>query len=654
MPDSTECAPIPSSAIPVGLFRQIMLWPLALHPRSSGAGAASVHGEITKVVDILTAAAKAAPDTPWQPVDDPAAHIGPPPGGDQAGWRAACYAEGVYFHEFVQGFLFSERRPREAGSGLDDVPFRLFRRSDIVAVDVTLGEWAEDAEARALHLAVERLNLYLFRTGAAILVVETVHDRRTAQRELMLDEVQDFHDQFRRVYVPFAGPDHQPPGLVVRKVVWHQAGGALPPFEIDADVVKAMIHGYVPGPMDRHAILAGRTPPLFDHWRCLLPEGLALANTVQQSGSGQASWRHVVDERMPTITTVSVTSLDQDYPTRDPLCFYNATSRGDLMRLCFADGAGSPSTLPYDRRSLVDFEKDHLHEAFRDRGTLYMASGFAFVAYGAGRDFDTHVAAHHMRRHYFQLGLLAHLELACLLSFSSRISAVVMDYHPSRDDETKLEDGMRSIQAEYLQFLHRFRFTGASNHVQAQAITDLWRRHLRLPEIFKDLHEEITSATSYLFNRAASRGAKTVERLQVFGILGLMLALTFGFLSANLQVYGQWLGFAFHALHQSLQPGSGKTVWANGPHLVRPLVPLALGMAVFATLGWVGLKLLDRRELSKRMDRPCRRPRSHADKPRLTTDQWIIKGLLWASLALWGVVLILAAYWGFSTSWGFQ
>lgn len=650
MPELAKSVPLPASEIPVALFRQIMLWPLALHPHPAGADV--IRGEVTRVVDLLTAAA--VPDAPWQPVDDPAAHIGPPPDGDQAGWRAECYAEGVYFHEFVQGFLFSERTPRVVGAGSDDVPFRLFRRSDIVAVDVTLGEWVDGREARTLHLEVERINLYLFRTGAAILVVETVHDRNVAANDLMLDVAQDCHDQFRRVYVPFALQGRRPPGLVVQSVVWHRKDDRPQPFDIDASAVTAMIDSYKPGPIDPDTDLGKRTPPLFEHWNWLLPKELPLANADRGIAPGQSYWRQVVDERMPTITTVSVTPADGELATRDPLHFYNATSEGDLMRLCFADSAGSPSTLPYDRRSLVDFEKNHMYQAFRERGTLYMGSGFAFVAYGAGRDFDTYVAAQHMRRHYFQLGLLAHLELASLLGLSSRISSVVMEYHPSRDDEKKLEDAMRTIQAEYLQFLHRFRFTGASNHVQAQAITDLWRRHLRLPEVFKDLHEEITSATDYLFNRATSRGAETVERLQVLGILGLMLALTFGLLSANLQTYGQWLGAVFRVLHAGLPSAGWKDAWANAPHLARPLVTLTLGMAVFATLGCVGLKRLHRREVRRLTSPPGRRPRSLRATLPPTTDQWVTGRLALVSVILWVVTVALAAYWGASTSWGFQ
>ena len=81
---------------------------------------------------------------------------------------------------------------------------------------------------------------------------------------------------------------------------------------------------------------------------------------------------------------------------------------------------------------------------------MFTASGYAFVAFGSGWFFDNVIAAVHMRRHYFQLGLLAHLELASLLSFSSRISRVVAEYDPVRHSAEWFERAMHAIEDEYL------------------------------------------------------------------------------------------------------------------------------------------------------------------------------------------------------------
>lgn len=56
----------------------------------------------------------------------------------------------------------------------------------------------------------------------------------------------------------------------------------------------------------------------------------------------------MVDERMPSIATVSVHGMDSN-----PRYYFDRTRRGDLVRLCFADKFSSDA-YPYDRRLLVN------------------------------------------------------------------------------------------------------------------------------------------------------------------------------------------------------------------------------------------------------------------------------------------------------------
>ena len=255
---------------------------------------------------------------------------------------------------------------------------------------------------------------------------------------------------------------------------------------------------------------------------------------------------------------------------------------------------------------------------------MFTASGYAFVAFGSGWFFDNVIAAVHMRRHYFQLGLLAHLELASLLSFSSRISRVVAEYDPVRHSAEWFERAMHAIEDEYLQYIHRFHFTGASNHVQARAITALLHKHLRLREVFDDLHLELTSATEYLFNRAASRAATMTERLSLIGLFGVIGSLGIGLLSMTLiaereglqktllsvegWVARLWGGTAVH------QPESVGAVMRDGlicmlggtppppPHESWVWGQVALGcfaIVPFAAVAWVGMVWLRSREISE-------------------------------------------------------
>jgi hypothetical protein len=507
---------LPASAIPVSLFREILIWPLALHlPKPATHPFA--------VADAVEAAATAIStgSSVWKQVTDPSEHIPVPADPLQrAQWEADRYAEAIYFHEFVQSFLF-RRLPEQKGRRGDMPWMRLFQRSDVNAIAVQL----RPSSAKHFRLAVERLNLYLFSSGSAALVLEISTKDVSPRQEWNLAEVQDFHDCFRRAYIPFAVVPEvgsgalSPGGLVAAAVTLHYASGSSALFESVVEI-DAMVKGY----LDKSEPDGRRIPPVFRHWRELLKDALRLA-PYAMAGS-EPRWHHVVDERMPTVATVAVSN-----DNGDEFEFFKRTRRGDLMRLCFADSAGARS-YPYARRPFRSFEREHAFEWFRDDGTLYLASGYAFVAYGAGSFFEQKISTH-MRRHYFQMGLLANFELATLLAFSTRISRAVAHYEPRSVSAEQFEEWMQAIEDEFLQFVHRFRFTGVSNHIQGQKLFDLWRRHLRLKEIFDDLHTEITSATQYLFNRAASRTAQSGQRLSVIATLGVIGGLAFAFLGMN-------------------------------------------------------------------------------------------------------------------------
>jgi hypothetical protein len=501
-----------ASAIPVSLFREILIWPLALHLSEPAARPFALAEAVEKAADRIRNATAAV----WRPVEDPTEHIPRPPDpGQMPQWDADRYAEGVYFHEFVQSFLFRRAVARKRRR-LDMPWMRLFQRLDVSAVEVQL----HPGDAKRFRLKVERLNLYLFSSGSAVLVLEiSTKNASPPGQNWTLAEVENFHDRFRRAYIPFAtvakGGALTPGGVVAAAVALHYGSGHRAVFD-SANEIDAMVGGYLHS-RERNG---RRIPPVFGHWRELLTNAVRLAPYAE--ADNEARWHHVVDERMPTVATVAVTNKNSN-----ELEFFRRTRRGDLMRLCFADSAGESS------RPFRNFERDHMFEWFRQDGTLYLASGYALVAYRTGGFFEREIETH-MRRHYFQMALLAHFELATLLAFSTQISRAVAAYEPRAVSTEQFEDWMQAIEDEFLQFVHRFRFTGVTSHVQGQALFDLWRRQLRLKVIFDDLHREITSATEYLFNRAASRSAESGQPLSVIATLGVIGGLAFSFLGINI------------------------------------------------------------------------------------------------------------------------
>jgi hypothetical protein len=191
---STE---FPASVIPVSLFREILIWPLALHLAEPATDPHAVLRAINDRADQIASAYQSG-TTHWQPVDDLIEHICPPlrPAHSESEavrcdyemamveWKAHSYAEAVFFHEFVQSFLFSWRSSLKQ----PNPPVRLFRRDDVSELEVDLDD------ERTFRLKVERLNLYLFRSGAALLVLEISTEGVQALHAWKLSDVQDFHE----------------------------------------------------------------------------------------------------------------------------------------------------------------------------------------------------------------------------------------------------------------------------------------------------------------------------------------------------------------------------------------------------------------------------------------------------------------------------
>ncbi len=527
-----------ASAIAVREGRLLLFWPLALHLSRSVRGAEDV-------ADIVSATARRlARRGIWSAVPDPIAHIAPPEGDDVRlkRWQNDAYAEAMYFHEFVQSFLF---RRQETNGGKR--PFYLLRRNDIAAVRVGFGTVTRT-------LAVERLNLYLFRTGAAVLVLELHTPLDRGSSGWSLAEFQDFHDYFRRVYAPFfdsTAPDGRGPcSKTVDQVQWlgrngeglrGSPGGECPSGHWQSAEAVADVDRFINQP----ATDGRRFPPIFGHWRFLLAGALPFAD----EGNSDEVWHQIVDERMPSMATVSLTPVQQERPVwkllgrqgreeADRLCraACAAVREGDLMRLCFADDRGD-AAYPYDREFLLrEFWSRNAYTRFASMGTLYLLSGYAFVAIGAGYEFDNHVTMH-MRRHYFQIGLLTQVELASLLAFSSQISRSVRKLDSTSDqDMFRLE--MSALEEQFLQFVHRFRFTGVSNQVQAQEIHEKWRSLLRLDDVFREVQNEIHTANEFLASRMQTRMTVAATTLSQIATVGVVLGLAFSMLGMNV-VFGE-------------------------------------------------------------------------------------------------------------------
>ena len=109
----------------------------------------------------------------------------------------------------------------------------------------------------------------------------------------------------------------------------------------------------------------------------------------------------------------------------------------------------------------------------------------------------------------------------------------------SIEQEGGLELRLQEINRDFLQFVHRFHFTGVSGQLQAQELNAQLRARMNLPHLFADIKDEITSAVAFLSMRAQRRQAEAVERLTRFASIGLVAGLAFSFLGMNVLMGGE-------------------------------------------------------------------------------------------------------------------
>ncbi len=631
----------PGWKIPVAGHRQILVWPLVLRLDDDGRAPTGGHERIEAAMDAAAAAltsAGAAEDGSsrpmWEEVSDLLDHAPGPTctfAGAGPDWEktqndAQTYGEFVYFYDFLQKSLF-----RPAPDDTTEPPFRLWRRNGVTGLTMVLAGWMSATRYRA---RVERFNLYLFRVGAAVAVIEldfdgTVEgcatadpDRDTAweSRPAALADVQRAIDQLRRAYSPFfanrhetddEGSPHGPQGAPIRFTWTGPNDEPLRDEAIDAerrDRPPASEERRVGAPPWTPTSLAAeldrlrrapeaerlrrRTAPLADHWRQIL-KPLAFAGyppDVDRRPTDEAPkavWRHILDERIPVMSWVSLTGVGKSFgighegvlSQREDL---RVVSRGDWVRLCFADPPGT-APLPYAPHFLADFESEHCYDRFfpsdaTDTATRYMFAGYHFSVVGAGTYFDR-LISHHFRRHYFQMALLANMELAALLATSSRITNAVerLERRPNEKEggraaqRAEFRRELMSIQEDFLSFVHRFRFTDVSNQIQPSELYRKWRCAMRLDGLYADVKEELAAAVSFAVSVEQAETGRDAARLTAVATFGMPLALAFSFVPIFAEVIKNTDRFAPTA-GAAAAPASrfdwfGSLLWASWPML---------------------------------------------------------------------------------------
>jgi hypothetical protein len=512
-----------SNPTEVKLFHQILFWPLRLissHEKDSSREnfANTLQGQLT--------------GSPWQKHEDLYDR-------GTASDEITRYAEFVYFHPFIRQFLYGRK-----GENHDSV-LQLFKRTDVKGVKVVLHD-RNGQSIPPLQLQIERVHLYTFDIKVAILVMEV-----SSPTSLFLADVQDFLDQFRRVYPPYWDNDYQAghsPKTVTLLGENNQTTLVDGVYNERAKFLKFA---------EEH-----QESPVAEHWEYLLKPFAPYQSS--QLKSDKICYQQIEDERIPYMAYLAF---------EDPC----SLTRGDMMRLAFADDHGSSGTLPYSSSFSQNFERDYCYNRYwetdpnyQDKhdwmNTRYLCCGYAFTIIGenAGMftDGKTGILSH-FRHHYFQMGLIAHFHKAALLMLWEDLAEAVAKFSKDSQSRQQFREEVREILERLLHFTHRYWFTEVSNQVQAKELFDWWSKHLGSRELFDRVMKEAQDAHQYLDMEEQRSQTETTTRLTVVATVGLVVGLTLT-VSTDFSMTTAWVALGGFAAGAKLIMWALKKEWLKG------------------------------------------------------------------------------------------
>ena len=598
--------------IPVSKFREILLWPLFVAADGEAKEAGTIPSLMRDIADSLRKRSqKPASDFPtshpelkgaWEWVEDPLQHICKQVTQSLDTYQNAQYSEFVYFHDVIQDFLYQKQDVKK--DRLAVAPLHLFRRTDLTSITIELDQYAGEC---TINLAVDRCNLYLASSGIILLAMEVNWTKGQSYPDtLTFADVQRTLNQFRRTYSPYlegcegnATPPFKP-GQSPKAVHLHFCENGVPReeiFNLSEETLAERNRCLTPEPGHK------RVPQIFSHWAdllwpfCLCDKELAnykMPYQLNKTDTGKAfALTHIVDERIPLMSYISL-SPEFGRNCNGPAQL-SKLSRGDWIRLCFADDRGT-DPLPYNPHFLKDFEDRHCYDRFftspstPDASSRMTFSSYAFSVAGAGWFFDN-VMQEHFRRHYFQTSLLAYLEHASLLGYSKRLTNIVAIYEKAEGDKTNSCDAEQEfhhqvgeLKREFLQYTHQFRFSGVSNQMQPTEMYNQWRDVIGLHRLYDDVKVELDSASDFLIARDQKQQTDAAANIGVVASVGVVFGIVFGFLGMNVLFATNPLNIFWRSTSSPEQEFLPQALWLDLAIFTGVLGVVSLGVLLVLTI----------------------------------------------------------------------
>lgn len=422
------------------------------------------------------------------------------------------YQARMYFHPFVQHLW------------MDTGVHRLYRREDIKSLEYT----AENG--KQVRLNVLSCELALFDPDIGILILNLAFQANSPALEL--NEVQQLHDAIRRLYPPYFDFSKTEKDGAIEVEVAQSTHCAR-----QIDLYDSNENSLVAGHFDNRdkiatAQLASHTNesdgivlPLAAHWRFLIQPFSA------EPEKGRDYWAvQLGDDRAPMLSHLA-------FP--DPM----SLSDGDMVRLCFADESGASDTLPNAQSFLRDFDQRYCYDRWWEpknptgwMSTRTMNCGYVFMMIGKENTHFTNEdngILFNFRHIYMRLGLLAHVQKAALLAASWRLSQFSrIDANTGEPAEIDAEK-VRRFYRHFLKFTHRLWFDEVSPQEQGRELFDMWRKELRIQELYDEVRQELQDLLEYVDTCEARAQTEQASRLTRIATTLGTFGLAFSFLGMN-------------------------------------------------------------------------------------------------------------------------
>jgi hypothetical protein len=470
-------------------LRQIVLWPFQILSAHAGNGVEGCESLFEK----------AAAGGPWRPLHDVFA-------GEDGELQERHYREFISFLPHAQRFLYGEAartRPQRP----DDIPMKVYKRNDIKQVRVTADRGAAPIICDVVHIHLH----FFYEMNVAILACEFAAD------DIALDAAQNLTQKFGRAY-PAGWTSAGDPIHCAALVEWLDGAGAVLASS-DYDDKKRYLD----------FVGAHRAPCIARHWEFVLAP---IVNAAGDAG-GAFRFREIEYYRMPVMSFLTVDSLD-------------ALTQKDYIALALATRPAKTGIVPFSQRFLKRFEAEHVYDRLYSGGldapeieTRFLTSGEALTVVSAGESpslIDNERGLLGQFRHqYFLAFLIAHFHKASLLMFADRLVATLKNLDPAKSGTAAAfrEETLR-LQEGFLRFSQRYFFAEISGRAHVRDLFRMMRKHLNIEGLFAEVRSELFDLVKYLDSAVLRKQNRSMHRLTVVTIVGLVGTIVTGFLGMNL------------------------------------------------------------------------------------------------------------------------